>query len=109
MAEIGRVSIRLPSSIRQGEVIRVRAFVAHPMEVAQRDKQGTLIRKNYNFIHTVAVTYNGKEVMGGETTQAVSQNPSFSFPLKVSQPGTLTVSFLDTMGKKYEGSTQIRF
>ena len=63
MAEVGRVSIRLPSSIRQGEVIRVRSLVIHPMGIVQRDKQGSIIRKNYNFIHTLAVTYNGKEVM----------------------------------------------
>jgi thiosulfate oxidation carrier complex protein SoxZ len=109
MAEVGKVSIRLPSAIRQGEVIRVRSFVVHPMEVVQRDKQGALIQKNYSFIHTVIVNFNGKEVMRAETTQAISQNPSFSFPLKVDQPGKLTITFSDTTGKSYEGSAEIRF
>jgi sulfur-oxidizing protein SoxZ len=109
MAEIGRVSIRLPSAIRQGEVIRVRAFVAHPMEVVQRDKQGALIRKNYNFIHTAVVNYNGQEVMRAETTQAISQNPSFIFPIKVDRPGKLTVTFSDTAGKTYEAHAEIKF
>jgi len=109
MAEVGRISIRLPSAIKPGDVIRVRSLVIHPMELVQRDKEGAMVRKNYNFIHTVAVNYNGKEVMRAETTQAVSQNPLFTFPLRVDQPGTLTVSFLDTMGKKYQGSTEIRF
>ena len=75
MAEIGRISIRLPSSIKQGDVIRVRSSVVHPMELVQRDKQGTIIRKNYNFIEAMSVTYNGKGVIRAETTQAVSQNP----------------------------------
>jgi sulfur-oxidizing protein SoxZ len=109
MAEIGRVSVRLPSSIKQGDVIRVRTLVIHPMELVQRDKQGKIIAKNYHFIHTMTVSFNGKEIMRSEMTQAISQNPSFTFPVKVSQPGTLTVSFLDTMEKKYEGSTEIRF
>ena len=109
MAEIGRVSIRLPSSIKQGDVIRVRSLVIHPMEVTQRDKQGAIIRKNYNFIHTVRVLYNGTEVMNAETTQAVSQNPMFTFPLKVDRPGKLTVSFSDTTGKTYEGSAEVKF
>ena len=109
MAEIGRVSIRLPSAIKQGDVIRVKSLVIHPMELVQRDKQGSIIRKNYNFIHTVAVNYNGKEVMRAETTQAVSQNPIFTFPLKVERPGKLTVSFLDTTGRTYEGSADIKF
>ncbi len=109
MAEVGRVSIRLPSTIKQGDVIRVRSLVIHPMELVQRDKQGNIIRKNYNFIHIVAVSYDGKEVMRAETTQAVSQNPLFTFPLKVDRPGKLTVTFSDTTGKIYEGSAEIKF
>jgi sulfur-oxidizing protein SoxZ len=109
MAEVGRVSVRLPSTIKQGDVIRVRSLVIHPMELVQRDKQGTIIRKNYNFIHAVTVNYNGKEVMRAETTQAVSQNPLFTFPLKVDRPGKLTVTFSDTTGNIYEGSAEIKF
>ena len=109
MAEIGRVSIRLPSAIKQGDVIRVRSLIYHPMELVQRDKQGSIIRKNYDFIHTVSVNYNGKEVMRAETTQAVSQNPLFTFPLKVDKPGKLTVWFSDTNGKTFEGSAEIKF
>ena len=109
MAEVGRVSIRLPSSIKQGDVIRVRALVIHPMEIVQRDKLNTIITKNYHFIHTMAVAFNGKEIMRAEMTQAVSQNPSFTFPLKVDRPGRLTVTFADTEGKSYEGSAEIKF
>jgi sulfur-oxidizing protein SoxZ len=109
MAEVGRVSIRLPSTIRQGEVIRVRTLVIHPMEIVQRDKQGKIIPKNYHFIHTMAVTFNGKEILRTEMTQGVSQNPSFTFPLKVDKPGKLTVSFSDTMGKEYSGQAEVRF
>ena len=109
MAEVGRVSIRLPSAIKQGEVIRVRALVVHPMELVQRDKQGKIVPKNYYFLHTMTVNYGGKEVMRGETTQAVSQNPLFTFPLKVDRPGKLTVTFFDTTEKTYEGSVEIKF
>lgn len=109
MADTGRVRIRLPSAIKPGEVIRVRSLIIHPMEMAQRDKQGNLIRRNYDFIHTVLVSYNGKEVMRAETTQAVSQNPIFTFPLKVDRSGKLVVTFLDTAGKTYEGTAEIKF
>ena len=105
MAEVGRVSIRLPSSIKQGDVIRVRALVIHPMEIVQRDKQGKIISKNYQFIHSLAVAFNGREIMRAET----SQNPSFTFPLKVDKPGKLTITFSDTTGKSYEGSAEIKF
>jgi sulfur-oxidizing protein SoxZ len=109
MAEIGRVSIRLPSNIKQGDVIRVRSLVIHPMELVQRDKQGNLIKRNYNFIHTMLVRYDGKEVMRVEATQAISQNPMFIIPLKVDRPGRLTVTFSDTTGKSYEGNSEVKF
>jgi len=108
MAEIGRVSIRLPSSIKPGDVIRVRALVIHPMEIVQRDARGAIIDRNYQFIHTLAVAFNGQEVMRAEITQALSQNPSFTFPLKVEKPGKLTITFMDTSGKSYEGSAVVK-
>ena len=108
MAELGRVSIRLPSTIKQGEVIRVRTLVIHPMEIVQRDKANKIIPKNYHFIHTMTVAFGGKEVMRTELTQGVSQNPSFTFPLKVDRPGKLTVTFADTFGKSYEGAAEVR-
>lgn len=109
MAEIGRVRIRLPSGSQPGEVMRVRSLVIHPMEIIERDKEGKAIPKNYNFIHTMIVTFNGKEILRAETTQSISQNPIFTFPLKVNQPGKLMVAFLDTAGKRYEGTEEIRF
>jgi len=109
MAEIGRVSIRLPSSINPGEVIRVRTLVIHPMEIVQRDKQGRIIPRNYDFLHAMTVSFNGKEVMRTEMTQAVSQNPSFIFPLKVDRAGKLTVAFSDTNGRVYEGHAEVKF
>jgi sulfur-oxidizing protein SoxZ len=109
MAEIGRVSVRLPSSIKQGDVIRVRTLVIHPMELVQRDKQGKIIAKNYHFIHTMTVAFNGKEIMRSEMTQAISQNPSFTLPLKADRPGKLIVTFSDTTGKSYEGQADVKF
>jgi sulfur-oxidizing protein SoxZ len=108
MAEVGRVSVRIPSAIKQGDVIRVRTLVIHPMELVQRDKHGKLISKNYHFIYSMAVAFNGKEVLRTEITQGISQNPSFTFPLKVDRPGRLSVTFADTAGKSYEGHAEIK-
>ena len=109
MAEIGRVSIRVPTSIKQGHVIRVRTLVIHPMEIVQRDKLGKIIPKNYHFIHALKATFDGKEFLRAELTQGVSQNPSFTFPLKVERPGKLTVTYFDTAGKEYSGQAEVRF
>ena len=108
MADIGRVRMRLPASIKPGEVVKVRVLVTHPMEIVQR-KDGKPVDKNYHFIHKVVVTYLGREVAEFETTQSISENPFFSFSFKATEPGALKVTFLDTHGAKYEGTTDVKF
>ena len=41
MADIGRVRIRLPASIKQGEVVKVRVLVIHPMEIVGNGAVGS--------------------------------------------------------------------
>jgi sulfur-oxidizing protein SoxZ len=108
MADIGRVRIRIPPSIKQGDVVKVRVLVIHPMEIVQR-KDGKPVDKNYHFINRVVVTYLDKEIAQFETTQSLSENPFFAFSFKATEPGTLRVTFLDTHGGKYEGTADIRF
>jgi thiosulfate oxidation carrier complex protein SoxZ len=109
MAEVGRVRIRLPASIRPGEVIRVRTMVTHPMERIERDAQGRIIPRKYNYVHQVVVTYLGKPVVTFDTTQSVSENPAFTFTIRATDPGPLRVTFLDTAGGRYEATADIRF
>ncbi len=109
MSEIGKVRMRVPTPTKEGEVVTVRTLITHPMEIVRRDKEGKAIEKNYNFVYKVVATYNGKQILEIETTQAVSQNPLFAFPLKVNEPGTLKISFTDTHGKTYEGTAEIKF
>src|SRR5688572_33063795 len=108
MADIGRVRMRIPGSIKPGELVKVRVLVTHPMEIVQR-KDGKPVDKNYHFIHKVVVTYLGREVAEFETTQSISENPFFSFSFKATEPGALKVTFLDTHGGKYEGTTDVKF
>lgn len=109
MSDIGKVRIRVPSSIKAGDVVRVRALVIHPMERIERDAQGKVIDKKYNFINKVTVTYLGKTVVAFDTTQSISENPFFSFAVKATDPGPLKIVFTDTVGGKYEGTADIKF
>jgi thiosulfate oxidation carrier complex protein SoxZ len=109
MPDIGKVRIRVPSSIRPGDVVQIRTLVIHPMERVERDAQGKIVPKPYNYINKVVVTYLGKTIVTFDTTQSVSENPFFSFALKATDPGTLKVEFLDTTGGRYEGTVDIRF
>jgi thiosulfate oxidation carrier complex protein SoxZ len=109
MSDIGKVRVRVPSSIKVGDIVKVRSLVIHPMERIERDAQGKIIDKKYNFIDKVTVTYLGKTVVSFDTTQSISENPFFSFAFKATDPGTLKIVFTDTTGGKYEGSADIKF
>jgi sulfur-oxidizing protein SoxZ len=107
--DIGKVRLRVPTSIKAGEVVRVRTLVIHPMERIERDAKGQVIQKKYNYINKVTATYLGKTVASFDTTQSVSENPFFSFAFRATDPGPLKVTFLDTLGGKYEGTADIKF
>jgi len=105
---IGQVRIRVPEKAKAGEVVTVRVLITHPMEVI-RFEGGKPVVRNYNFIHRVEATYNGKPVFEAETTQAVSQNPLFVFPIRVDAPGVVRITFYDTEGKTYTVQAEIKF
>ena len=109
MSDIGKVRLRLPSSIKAGDVVRVRSLIIHPMERIERDAQGKVIAKKYNYIDKVTVVYLGKTVATFDTTQSVSENPFFSFTFRATDPGQLKVVFSDTTGAKYEGTADVKF
>ncbi|MEX2148408.1 MAG: thiosulfate oxidation carrier complex protein SoxZ, partial [Candidatus Rokuibacteriota bacterium] len=71
-------------------------------------RAGKVVEKKYNYITKVVATYAGKTVASFDTTQSVSENPFFAFPLKVTAPGTVTVTFTDTAGGTYEGTADIK-
>jgi sulfur-oxidizing protein SoxZ len=108
-SDIGKVRLRIPSSIKSGDVVKARILVIHPMERIERDKQGKIIEKRYNYISKVTATYLGKTVATFDTTQSVSENPFFSFTVRATDPGPLKVLFVDTTGGRYEGTADIRF
>jgi thiosulfate oxidation carrier complex protein SoxZ len=109
MADIGKVRVRLPQTVKAGDVVKVRALVIHPMERVERDKQGKVVEKKYRYINKVVVTYLGKTIVSVDTTQSVSENPFFSFAFRATDPGPLKITFTDTHGGRYEGTAEIKF
>jgi hypothetical protein len=107
VAELGRVRIKAPATVRPGEVARVRAQVFHPMEIVER-RGGKPVDRNYRFVHRVVVSYRDREILQVETTQSVSENPLFTFALRPTESGTLRVSFLDTHGGRFEATADIK-
>jgi sulfur-oxidizing protein SoxZ len=85
----------------------VRVLMSHPMETGQRKgPDGKLVP--LHFIQNLTVKVNGKVVIEGETSQAVSRNPVFSFRLKGGAKGDkIEVSWLDNQGETNSTETAV--
>jgi sulfur-oxidizing protein SoxZ len=77
----------------------VRVLMTHPMETGQRkDPDGKIVPMH--FIQNITVKVNGKTVVEGEISQAVSRNPVFTFRVKGGTKGDkVEVSWLDNQGE----------
>ena len=99
-----------PMKIRatlKGELAEVRVLMVHPMETGQRkDTNGDIVP--VHFIQEVVVRVNGKLVLEGQISQAVSRNPVFSFRLKGVKAGDkLEIAWLDNRGERGQSVTAI--
>ena len=99
-----------PMKIRaalKADVAEVRVLMVHPMETGQRkDANGNIVPMH--FIQEVTVRVNGKLMLEGQISQAVSRNPVFSFRVKGVKPGDrLEISWLDNKGERNRTETAI--
>ena len=92
---------------KQGDLIEVKALVAHVMETGQRkDSAGnTIPRKILNkFICTV----NGKEVFSADFEPAISANPYIQFKFRAQESGAVVLTWVDDDGSKIVGMSRSR-
>jgi len=87
-----------PMKIRttlQGDVADVRILMLHPMETgARKDSKGDIVPPH--FIQNVAVTHNGKTVLDGQWSQAISRNPFLGLRVKGAKAGDrISVTWTD--------------
>jgi sulfur-oxidizing protein SoxZ len=80
----------------------VRVLMTHPMATEQQTKGQP------HFIQSVAVKVNGKAVIDGQISQAVSRNPVFSFRLQGGAKGDrIEVSWVDNKGETNKAETAV--
>ncbi len=98
--------VRLPQTVRKGEIIEIKTLVQHPMESGQRkDAQGNIIPRQ--IINAVSVKYNGKDVFSGKLEPAIAVNPFLGFFMRVEESGTLDMSWTDDDGSVYKTEHKI--
>ena len=98
--------VRIPGSVKKGDLVEVKTLIAHEMESGQRkDTAGAIIPRK--IIKQFEAKYNGKTVFAADWGSSVSSNPYQSFYLRAQESGTLDCAWTDDDGSVYRSSTKI--
>jgi sulfur-oxidizing protein SoxZ len=99
-------AMKARATVKDG-ITDIRVLMNHPMETGQRkDSSGKVIPPH--FIQNLTVKVNGKTVVEGQISQAVSRNPVFSFRLKGGKSGDkIEISWLDNKGDTNKTETSV--
>ena len=80
--------IRLPRTVKRGDVFEIKTLIQHPMETGYRSgTNGTIIPRD--IIRSLVCSYNGVEVFRAELHPAVAANPLVTFTTVATESGTL--------------------
>lgn len=106
---LGNPMLRLPRSIRAGDVVEVRAKVDHNSHTGLSSKDGKFVREAPEFyVKQVLVFLDDQKVSEFQMTSAVSPNPLIRFPVKVARGGTLKVIFVNSEDLRWEVSQRVQ-
>jgi sulfur-oxidizing protein SoxZ len=85
---MARALVHMQATARRGEVIGIRALVAHPMETGYRPgADGKVLERD--IIRRFTCRYNGEIVFSAELHQATAANPYIGFYTVATDSGSL--------------------
>jgi sulfur-oxidizing protein SoxZ len=94
---MARALVNVPPKARKGEIVEIKALIAHPMETGYRTgADGALVPRD--IIHRFLCTLNGQEVFSVDLFPAISANPFISFTILAQESGTLAFRWFDDKG-----------
>lgn len=98
--------ISAPKTAKKGDIISLKAMLAHPMETGyRRDPTGAVIPRD--ILHTFTCAYEGEEIFRADFYPAVAANPFISFTTVATKSGTLTFAWTGDDGKTYADRVKI--
>ena len=101
-----RALIHVPKTARRGEIVEIRAMIAHPMETGHRmGPNGVPIPRD--IINRFVCTYAGEEIFSAELFPAVSANPFIAFTTMATESGWLEFAWTDDAGRTQTASAEI--
>lgn len=101
-----RVLINLPEQAARGEVVEIKAMIAHDMETGYRTgPSGQPIPRH--IIKRFVCRYDGEEIFAADLFPAVSANPFIAFTTIATASGTLSFAWTDDKGHTETATAEI--
>ena len=91
LERLGKMKLTLAERLKPDAPISAKLLISHPNSSGLQMDQ---VSRNYipaDFMQTLEVTYNGQSVFRLESDIAISEDPSFSFSFRPSDPGAAGV------------------
>lgn len=90
--------IKLPDTIRTGDLIEIKALIQHVMETGNRkNADGTPIPRN--IINSFSATFEGRPVFSADLGSGIAANPYIAFYMRVPGPGDLELTWIEDGGQ----------
>ena len=106
---IGNPQLRLPGSLRAGQIVEVKTKVDHDSNTGLVLKGGKMVREQPEFyVKSLLVYLDGEQVSEFQMGSAISANPLIRFPLKIARSGTVKVIFVNSEGQRWETSQPVK-
>lgn len=101
-----RALITAPATAKAGEIITLKAMLAHVMETGyRRDISGAPIPRD--ILHTFVCLYDGEEIFRADFFPAIAANPYLSFTTVATKSGAITFAWTGDDGQTYRESVNI--
>tara|TARA_B100000900_G_scaffold377257_1_gene360549 strand:- start:163 stop:489 length:327 start_codon:yes stop_codon:yes gene_type:complete len=98
--------VKVPKTAEIDEIIEIKTLISHPMHSGRAvDGDGNLVPRQ--IINSFRVYFNSAEIMSVDLKPSVSANPFFTFPFKVTEPGSFEFVWVEDGGAEYKKSKTI--
>ncbi|HIG07630.1 MAG: quinoprotein dehydrogenase-associated SoxYZ-like carrier [Methylococcales bacterium] len=108
MQRLGRMKFKFPSRAQPNEPNLAQLLISHPnITGMQMDQVSRFIRPAY-YVEKVKVTFDGQPVLTAKTDIAISADPNFRFYFVPQSAGELRAEAIDTDGKVFSQTYQVK-
>ncbi|MCH7865529.1 MAG: thiosulfate oxidation carrier complex protein SoxZ [Proteobacteria bacterium] len=95
---MAKARIKVPKSVKKGEVFQVKTLISHKMETGLRKNKKTGKKIPRMIINKFVCNYGGKDVIVSKWEAGIAANPYMAFYVKASKSGPMNFTWTDDDG-----------